>query len=107
GLAGKVTTIGDEIKGLQYITSFNIRIAQQMIGLATTVINLLHENNNYLHTLIVGAPQSGKTTILRDMARIISNGFQQIAPKKVAIIDERSEIAASKNGIPQFDVGLR
>lgn len=107
GLAGKVTTVNNEMKGLQFITSFNIRIAQQIIGVASSLIRYLFENENYLHTVIVGAPQSGKTTILRDIARLMSNGSETIPPKKVAIIDERSEIAASKNGIPQFDIGKR
>lgn len=39
----------------------------------------------------------------------ISNGFSRInlKGKKVAIIDERSEIAACYNGVPQMNVGIR
>lgn len=107
GLTGKVTTNNGRVKGLQFITSFNIRIAQEMIGLSEELIHYLYKNNNYLHTLIIGPPQSGKTTLLRDVTRLISEGNEKIASKKVAIIDERSEIAASKNGIAQFDIGER
>src|SRR5699024_3495051 len=54
-----------------------------------------------------GAPQTGKTTILRDLSRLISNGTKDYPPLKVGIIDERSEIAASHQGIPQHDTGRR
>ena len=107
GLAGKVTALQHDVKGLQFITSFNIRIAQQMDGVAHSVIRHLYRYNQYLHTLIIGAPQSGKTTLLRDLCRLIGNGTSFVPAKKVAIIDERSEIAASKDGIPQFNVGYR
>lgn len=107
GLAGKVTTSNGRVKGLQFITSFNIRIAQQIIGLAHSLIDYMNKQNDYLHTLIIGAPQSGKTTLLRDITRLISRGYGNVSSKKVAVIDERSEIAASKNGIPQFDIGHR
>lgn len=107
GLAGKVTLADNRVKGLKFITSFNIRIAHEKIGVATGIVRYLNENADYLHTLIVGAPQSGKTTVLRDIARLMGNGIENVPAKKVAIIDERSEIAASKNGIPQFDVGMR
>lgn len=107
GLAGRVATNHNDVKGLQFITSFNIRIAQQKIGVASSLIEYLYENDSYLHTIIVGAPQAGKTTVLRDIARLMSNGVKNIPPKKIAIIDERSEIAASKNGVPQFDIGIR
>jgi len=107
GLAGKVTTTENHVKGLQFITSFNIRVAQQIIGIAEPLIHHLYDESNYCHTLIIGAPQSGKTTLLRDITRLISNGHQVIPAKKVAIIDERSEIAAAKNGVSQFDIGSR
>lgn len=107
GLAGKVATEKGRIKGLQLITSFNIRIAQEVIGLAQSVINYMYHQSQPLHTLLVGAPQSGKTTLLRDIARLMSEGTKQTPSKKVVIIDERSEIAACHNGISQFDLGNR
>lgn len=108
GLAGKVTTLANKVKGLQWITSFNIRIAQQVTNIAEPCIDFLSVNNHeYAHTLLIGAPQSGKTTLLRELIRLISTGTDQHKAKKVALIDERSEIAASKNGVPQFDIGKR
>lgn len=107
GLAGKVTTLGRTVKGLQWITSFNIRIAQQIKNIAEPLIDYLLVDNEYAHTLLIGAPQSGKTTLLRELIRMISTGSNVQMAKKVAIIDERSEIASAKNGVPQFDIGNR
>ncbi|HZW67333.1 MAG TPA: stage III sporulation protein AA [Pseudogracilibacillus sp.] len=107
GLAGKVVSINGEIKGLQQITSFNIRVAQQSLNIAQPLLPYLTINNNYVHTLFIGPPKSGKTTLLRDVCRLISDGTSKYQHKKVAIIDERSEIAAAKDGVPQFNVGKR
>ena len=67
------------------------------------------KNDSILNTLIVSPPKCGKTTILRDMARNISNGMPlyNLKGKKVSVIDERSEIASCFNGIPQLDIGIR
>lgn len=61
------------------------------------------------NTIIISPPKCGKTTILRDIARNISSGMPSlgIAGKKVAVIDERSEIGACYFGIPQSDLGIR
>lgn len=107
GLAGQTTTINGEVKGIQFITSFNIRIAKQKRGVAEPFIHTLHNTINYYHTLLIGPPQSGKTTLLRDIARLISTGSQTMQSKKVALIDERAEIAASKQGVMSFDLGNR
>lgn len=106
GLAGKVNTTGGNVKAIQYITFLNIRIAKQKIGVAAPVIPYIYENR-FLNTLFVGSPQSGKTTLIRDVIRIISSGWQHIEPKKVGVVDERSEIAACLKGVPQHDLGLR
>ncbi|MGI6239563.1 MAG: stage III sporulation protein AA, partial [Christensenellales bacterium] len=53
-------------------------------------------------TLIVSPPGLGKTTMLRDVARLLSVGG-----RRVCVIDERGEIAASVRGIPTLDVGPR
>lgn len=106
GLAGKVNTLNGSVKAIQHIAYFNIRIAKQKIGCAGKLIRHLH-TRNYLNTLIVGPPQSGKTTLVRDVIRLISTGWGHIPAQKVGVIDERSEIAGSKKGVPQHDIGLR
>ena len=59
--------------------------------------------------MIIGAPQTGKTTLLRDMARLVSSGIQDngIPALKAGIVDERSEIAGCVNGTPQLQFGPR
>ena len=72
-------------------------------------MRMITEGDRIYNTLIISPPKCGKTTILRDIAKNISNGMYSInlKGKKVAIIDERSEIAASYNGIPQMNIGIR
>lgn len=106
GIAGRVNTKEGLVKAIQHIASFNIRIAKERIGAAETMMPHLYRKE-VLNTLIIGPPQSGKTTLIRDLARSIGTGWQAQKPRKVGVIDERSEIAASKDGIPQHDIGLR
>ncbi len=108
GLAGKVILEQGMVKAIRDISSFNIRIARQKIGVAESLIPYLY-NDVWQHTLIIGAPQTGKTTILRDIARIMSIGIKSlhIPARKVGIIDERSEIAGCVHGVPQLEFGVR
>lgn len=106
GIAGKVTTTGSSVKAIQNITFFNIRIAKEKPGVALPIIPYIY-NGDYFNTLIIGPPQTGKTTLIRDLIRLISNGSKQTNPKKVGVVDERSEIGASIKGIPQHNLGLR
>lgn len=108
GLAGRVILENGVVKAIKQISSFNIRVAREKIGVANKLINKLF-NKNWQHTIIIGPPQTGKTTLLRDIARIISTGCtsNNIDPLKVGIVDERSEIAGSVAGVPQLTFGPR
>ena len=101
GLAGECVMSKGEVR--------NIRICKEVIGASNKVMRLITENDRVYNTLIVSPPKCGKTTILRDIAKNLSNGMYQISlkGKKVTIVDERSEIAACYNGIPQMNVGIR
>ncbi len=59
------------------------------------------------NTIIISPPGCGKTTLLRDMVRLLSNGYGFVKGKTISLIDERAEIAAMYDGIPQNDVGIR
>lgn len=106
GLAGKVVTEDGKVKIIRDITSFNIRIAKEKNGIADDLRKYLY-HKKWCNTLIIGPPQTGKTTLLRDIARMISTGSSNIQAYKVGIVDERSEIAGCTNGIPQFTFGTR
>jgi stage III sporulation protein AA len=108
GLAGKVILEGGKVKAIRDISSFNIRIAREKVGIAEPIIPYIFQGN-WMHTMVIGPPQTGKTTLLRDIARIASSGFitRGIQASKVGIVDERSEIAGCVNGIPQLTFGDR
>ncbi|MFC0297366.1 stage III sporulation protein AA [Geobacillus jurassicus] len=106
GLAGKVITEGGKVKAIRDVSSFNIRIAKEQVGIAEPLIPYVYDGR-WRHTMIIGSPQTGKTTLLRDAARLISSGVSGIPAQKVAIVDERSEIAGCVKGIPQFSFGPR
>ena len=108
GLAGKVILEGGVVKGIRSLSSFNIRIAREKIGIAQSILPYVY-NGGWKHTMMIGSPQTGKTTLLRDLARMISTGIPErnIPPYKVGIVDERSEIAGCVNGIPQLVFGPR
>ena len=95
------------IISFRHITSFNIRIAREILNVANKVLPFIIENGQVLHTLILSPPQMGKTTLLRDICRQLSNGFPGFGGVKIGIVDERSEIAGCFQGIPQNDVGVR
>lgn len=108
GIVGKAVLENGRLKVLTHYSGFNIRIARQIFGVADKVLPyMISKNFKVLHTLIISPPQLGKTTLLRDIARQISNGWSNFKGVKVGIIDERSEIAGCYRGIPQNDVGLR
>lgn len=109
GIAGECVLNKGEIKTIRNISSLNIRICHEVKGCSNEVMKYITKNDSILNTLIVSPPKCGKTTILRDMARNISNGMPlyNLKGKKVSVIDERSEIASCFNGIPQLDIGIR
>lgn len=111
GIVGRAVLDGGRVRTLQHIGGFNVRIAREVRGSASKLVPLLWDaaRRRFHHTLIISPPQRGKTTILRDMARIIAEGGWLGAGRaqKVGIVDERSEIAACINGRPSFDVGSR
>lgn len=107
GLCGRAVLSHGEIKNLKEISAINIRIARPVNGLAAPLLPyLLDPSGRLYHTLIVSEPRGGKTTLLRDLIRTISDGDNTI-PMRVGIVDERSELAAMRGGIPQLPIGIR
>jgi stage III sporulation protein AA len=110
GVCGRVVMEGASIKNIKDISGLNIRIARQVHGCSAKIIrHILKNDRDIYNTLILSPPQCGKTTMLRDIALILSDGSAEpeFRGVKVGIVDERSEIAACHKGVPQFQVGVR
>jgi len=109
GIAGECVMEKGEVKTIRNISSVNIRICREIIGCSDKVMKYIASEHRIYNTIIISPPKCGKTTILRDIARNISNGISslRLTGRKVAVIDERSEIGACHFGIPQSDLGIR
>ena len=109
GITG-TTVIEETIKNINNISSLNFRIAREKRDSSKEIIKYIinHKENSIYNTLIISPPGCGKTTILRDIIRNISNGIRELnfTAKVVGLVDERGEIAATYKGIPQNDVGI-
>ncbi len=97
GICGTAVVNNNSIVNIKDASSVNIRIAKEIIGCADKLMSLI---NPLSGVLICGAPCSGKTTILRDLARSLSYDY------KVSLIDERNELSSTVSGISHNDVGL-
>ncbi|MGL4737720.1 MAG: stage III sporulation protein AA [Cellulosilyticaceae bacterium] len=107
GIVGKVILENRGIKTLKHIGALNIRVAHEVVGCSQKVLPYLLGRERVYHTLIVSPPKCGKTTLLRDLVRSLSNGYSGYGPYTVGLVDERSEIAGCYMGVPQNDVGPR
>ncbi len=107
GIAGKAVIEKNIVKSMKYISFINIRIACEKKGCADEIIPYLYKGNQVCNTLIISPPGAGKTTLLRDIIRQISDGNTYCNGKNTGVVDERSEICACYNGIPQNDVGIK
>ncbi|GHU53758.1 stage III sporulation protein AA [Clostridia bacterium] len=100
GICGQPVVVNGEIKTMKNLSGLNIRISHEVKGCGENVMSFLGESPR--HTLIISPPCAGKTTLLRDLVRIMSNrGYS------CGVADERSEIAGTYMGVPQNDVGIR
>lgn len=96
GLTG--TVVENAIRDL---SALNIRIARPIYGAADRALEALRQSPD--STLILGGPGCGKTTLLRDLIRQVSDRLGE----RVAVADTRFELAAVYLGVPQLDVGER
>ena len=107
GIAGKTVLEGDRIKSVKYISYINLRLSHQIKGCASPILPYIIKNGRICHTLIISPPRCGKTTLLRDLIRQVSSGSSYMPGVSVGVVDERSEIGGSYQGIPQNDLGIR
>ena len=146
GEAGRTILENGHIKAIHPITFLNVRFSHQMIGCAAKIRSILTDpgTGSIRNTLLIAPPRCGKTTLLRDLIRMVSDGEEgkdrgsaltgsferpkagaghenkagkmlemrkqhggKVRAQTVGVVDERSEIAACYQGIPQNDVGCR
>lgn len=111
GITGSCVIEEGKVININYLNSLNFRISRQIIDCSKKVLkHILNLNSNTIYnTLIVSPPGSGKTTILRDIVRQISNGIKELKfiGLNVGVVDERGEIASLYKGSPQNNVGIK
>ena len=107
GVSGKAVLEKGQVKTMQYISSVNIRISHEVIGCADPILPYVTEDGKVYHTLIISPPGCGKTTLLRDLIRQISDGTAGLRGCTVGVVDERSELGGCYLGIPQNHLGMR
>lgn len=104
GIAGSAVYEKGEILSVKDIVSMNIRISKEIKNCSEGLLNFLYVNS-FPSIIVAGGPNSGKTTLLRDMARLLSSGFNN-KYAKIAIVDERNEICGKRGGKGSLDVGI-
>lgn len=97
GICGSVSAREGCVRAIGDISSLCVRIPRQILGCGEKLWRGMPKG-----MLILSPPAMGKTTLARDMIRIASN-----AGYNVAVADERRELAACTEGVPQFDLGCR
>lgn len=103
GICGTAVFHNGEMTGIRDISSLNIRVSRQINGAADHLLK--HWDGQSGGLLLAGAPCSGKTTILRDLARRLSTGA--VGPvRKVVVVDERGELSGTCSGVCHNDLGL-
>lgn len=111
GITGNIVIKDGQVTNISHIYSLNFRIARQVIDCSNKILESVLDlkNNTVFNTIIISPPGRGKTTILRDLIRKISDGIPEISFNgiNVGVVDERGEIAAMYKGIPQNDIGRR
>ncbi len=100
GITGQTVLAKNEIVTIKNINGLNIRICREIKGCSNKVFKNI--NVGFGHTLIISPPACGKTTLLRDLIRNLSN-----AGYAVGVVDERNEISASHKGEYTIDLGIR
>ena len=101
GIAGTAVCRGGAITSVRELSSMNIRIAREHVGCAQVLFDAIRLSG-FRSFLLAGPPCTGKTTLLRDLARLLGG----VCGKSTAVLDERGELAACVNGVPQNSFGL-
>lgn len=102
GVSGSYAVCEGEVLALREIGSVCIRVAREVHGCAEALVERITKADRLQSAIVLSPPGMGKTTLLRDAARLLSErGFF------VGVADERHELAACVGGVPTLDVGTR
>ena len=110
GVTGEAVILRGQIQTLKHVSALNLRIAREIQGQGLKIIpQLIRADGMFCHTLLISPPRAGKTTLLRDLIRIISNGVPKIGLRgqTVGVLDERGELAGMWQGEPTYNLGYR
>lgn len=105
GLCGTAVMKNGSNSNLRELSSASLRIAREKRGIGEALAPRLFRNGVFQSTLILSPPGGGKTTLLRDLIRCISQGTEDCPPMRVSLVDERGEIGVCCQGRPQMDLG--
>lgn len=102
GFGGQAMVKHGEVAGFLHLSSVVVRITKAIEGIADALLPQIKERGVIHSTLILAPPGGGKTTVLRDLIRLISD-----SGRRVSVADERGELAPMKHGMLQFHLGSR
>ncbi len=104
GIAATAVAQAGTVKNIRDVSSLNFRVSREIFGCSDKVFTNVF-SGGAKSLILAGPPGSGKTTFLRDICRRLSNGYMG-KYYKVAVIDERKELAAVNNGTPAKNLGI-
>ncbi len=108
GIAGQAVPAGDgSLRLIKNISYMNIRISHEVRGAADKILDKVYGRGRLKNVLLISPPGCGKTTLLRDLIRQVSDGNRHGGGMTVGVVDERSELAGTFCGIAQNDLGMR
>ena len=107
GVTGQVLIENGEVKNIKHISSMNIRMSHEILNCADVILPYITRNKQIYNTLIISPPRCGKTTLLRDLVRQVSDGSRWVKGCTVGVVDERSELGGCYLGVPQNQLGIR
>lgn len=107
GFVGRAIYENNQLISIDNFNALNIRLAKQIANADEFILPHITYNGKFCSSLIISPPGIGKTTLLRELTKHLSDGTPINRSYKICLIDERNEISACVNGTPQFDVGKR
>ncbi len=107
GMTGQVLIENGEVKNIKHVSSMNIRISHEILNCADIIFPYITQEKQIFNTLLISPPRCGKTTLLRDLIRQVSDGNRWVRGCTVGVVDERSELGGCYLGVPQNHLGIR